>query len=98
MAEKELMLSVQISNGLTQIIEALTCKPRYIIAKGGITSSEIGAKALHVKKALVLGQFLPGIPVWKTDKDSKYPNIAYIIFPGNVGKETDLYHIVKELS
>ncbi|WP_445668986.1 four-carbon acid sugar kinase family protein [Oceanobacillus sp. FSL K6-0118] len=97
MAEKELMLSVQISIGLTQIIEALTCKPRYIIAKGGITSSEIGAKALHVKKALVMGQVLPGIPVWKTDEDSKYPNIAYIIFPGNVGKITDLYHIVKEL-
>lgn len=97
MAEKELMLSVQISNGLTKTIESLTCKPRYIIAKGGITSSEIGTNALHVKKALVLGQVRPGIPVWKTDEGSKYPNIAYIIFPGNVGKTTDLRDIVGEL-
>lgn len=97
MAEKELMLSVQISNGLTRTIESLTCKPKYIIAKGGITSSEIGTNALQVKKALVLGQVRPGIPVWKTDAESKYPHIAYIIFPGNVGKITDLRDIVKAL-
>ena len=98
MPERDLALSVQISNGLTKIIKSLSCRPRYIIAKGGITSSEIGTKALNVSKALVLGQALPGIPVWKTDGSSKYPNMAYIIFPGNVGEVTDLFNIVKNLS
>lgn len=97
MAERELALSVQISNGLTKIINSLSSKPKYIITKGGITSSEIGTKALGVKKALVLGQVLPGIPVWKTDGLSKYPNMPYIIFPGNVGEITDLKAIVETL-
>ncbi len=96
-AEKELELSVKISNGLTKIIHELTSKPRYIIAKGGITSSDIGTNALGVTKALVKGQALPGIPVWQTDEQSKYPNIPYIIFPGNVGKVTDLYEIVNRI-
>jgi uncharacterized protein YgbK (DUF1537 family) len=97
MAEKELMLSVNISNGLTKIIRSLKSKPKYIIAKGGITSSEIGTTALGVTKALVLGQALPGIPVWRTDHNSKYPDMPYVIFPGNVGEITDLYTIVKNL-
>lgn len=97
MAEKELELSIKISNGLTKIIKSLSCEPKYIIAKGGITSSEIGTDALGVKKAVVLGQALPGIPVWRTDRDSKYPQMPYIIFPGNVGSVTDLYTIANNL-
>ena len=97
MAEKELELSVKISNGLTEIIQSLECQPKYIIAKGGITSSEIGTTALGVTKAIVLGQALPGIPVWRTDENSKYPNMPYVIFPGNVGKVSDLYTIVNKL-
>ena len=97
MAEKELELSVKISNGLTEIIQSLECQPKYIIAKGGIISSEIGTTALGVTKAIVLGQALPGIPVWRTDENSKYPNMPYVIFPGNVGKVSDLYTIVNEL-
>lgn len=97
MAEKELELSVKISDGLTRIIKSLTSVPKYIIAKGGITSSEIGTTALGVRKAVVLGQALPGIPVWRTDRGSKYPNMPYIIFPGNVGAVRDLYTIAKSL-
>lgn len=97
MADKELELSIKISNGLTKIIKSLSCEPKYIIAKGGITSSEIGTTALGVKKAVVLGQALPGIPVWRTDSDSKYPHMPYIIFPGNVGAVTDLYTIANNL-
>lgn len=97
MAEKELELSVKISDGLTKIIKSLKSEPKYIIAKGGITSSETGTTALGVTKALVLGQALPGIPVWLTDKESKYPNMPYVIFPGNVGQITDLYTIAQNL-
>src|SRR5699024_10071988 len=97
MQEKELELSVKISDGLTKIIKLLSCEPKYIIAKGGITSSEVGTTALNVTKALILGQALPGIPVWETDSQSKYPNMPYVIFPGNVGGVKDLYTIASEL-
>ena len=37
-----------------------------------------------------MGQILPGIPVWETGSESRFPGIPYVIFPGNVGSETDL--------
>jgi uncharacterized protein YgbK (DUF1537 family) len=64
------------------------------VAKGGITSSDIGTKALAVKKALVLGQILKGVPVWLTDKESKFPGMSYVIFPGNVGEPNALAEVV----
>lgn len=95
--EKALLRSVEISNAVQKVVGELKQKPSFIIAKGGITSSDIGVKALRVKEALVLGQVQPGIPVWKTDKESKFPGIPYIIFPGNVGDETTLRNVVLEL-
>ncbi|MEZ4660739.1 MAG: nucleotide-binding domain containing protein [Caldilineaceae bacterium] len=35
-----------------------------MLAKGGITSSDVATKGLGVKR-LVLGQILPGVPVWR---------------------------------
>ncbi len=93
----ELDLSVRISNAVTEIVKRLTIRPRFLIAKGGITSSEIGTTSLGVKKALVLGQILPGIPVWKTGEESKFPGMSYVIFPGNVGTVDDLLHAVEKM-
>ena len=93
-SEDELRISMKIAAAVTGFVAALPGRPRFIIAKGGITSSEIGKTALKVKKALVLGQVLPGIPVWLTGSESRFPNTPYIIFPGNVGGEGDLRKIV----
>ncbi|MEI0581478.1 four-carbon acid sugar kinase family protein [Brachyspira pilosicoli] len=95
--EDELKIASQISNSLTSIFSNLKSKPSFIIAKGGITSSSIGVDGLKVKCAKVKGQIYPGIPVWMTDATSKFPNMPYIIFPGNVGKEDTLKVIVEEL-
>jgi uncharacterized protein YgbK (DUF1537 family) len=96
--EDELRVSVKIAAAVTSFVSSLPGRPRFIIAKGGITSSEIGTKALKVKKSLVLGQVLPGIPVWLTGPESRFPNTPYIIFPGNVGEEKDLRVIAEMLS
>jgi uncharacterized protein YgbK (DUF1537 family) len=95
--EDALQRSVLISEALVAVVKNLQERPRYIIAKGGITSSDIGTKALAVKRAWVMGQIEPGIPVWKCGEESKFPNIPYIIFPGNVGDEDTLLKIVKRL-
>lgn len=97
-ADKQLIISTKISDAVTSIIGRLQVKPNFIIAKGGITSSDVGTKALRVKKALVMGQIKPGIPVWMTGGESKFPNMPYIIFPGNVGEEETLKEIVESLS
>ncbi|WP_336781783.1 four-carbon acid sugar kinase family protein [Paenibacillus illinoisensis] len=96
--EEELKLSVKISDAVTSIVKRLEVRPSYIIAKGGITSSDIGTNGLEVKRATVAGQIRPGIPVWTTGSESKFPGISYVIFPGNVGTKTDLKEVVEMLS
>ncbi len=91
-------LSVRISDAVTSVVAGLTRQPRFLIAKGGITSSDVGTRALRVKKALVLGQAAPGIPVWRTGPESKFPGLSYIIFPGNVGDVDTLRKIVEGLA
>lgn len=93
-----LELSVRISDAVTAVVAGLTRQPRFLIAKGGITSSDVGTRALRVKKAWVAGQAAPGIPVWKTGPESKFPGLPYIIFPGNVGDEDTLKEIVERLA
>ena len=95
--EEKLHISVKISNAVTSIIGKLSVKPKFIIAKGGITSSDVGTKALRVKKARVMGQVKKGIPVWMTGEESKFPGMPYIIFPGNVGEVSTLKKIVEKL-
>jgi uncharacterized protein YgbK (DUF1537 family) len=84
--ETALERSVKISEAVQSFVGKLTVKPAFIVAKGGITSSDIGTKALRVKQAKVMGQICPGVPVWKTGLESKFPGIPYVIFPGNVGE------------
>jgi len=75
----------RISDAIVCIVKQIKCKPRFIIAKGGITSSDIATKSLNIQKAIVAGQLLPGIPVWIQGVEAKFPGMPYIIFPGNVG-------------
>lgn len=96
--ESALTRSVKISDGVQSLVGRLKVTPAFIIAKGGITSSTVGTKALGVKKAHVLGQICPGIPVWQTDDGSRSPKIPYVIFPGNVGDAGTLRQAVEILT
>ena len=95
--EESLKVSVKISEAITSIVSKFSIQPSFIIAKGGITSSDVGTKGLSVKKANVMGQIAPGIPVWQIGAESKFPYMPYIIFPGNVGTATTLREIVETL-
>lgn len=83
--ESALLRSVKISDGVQNLVGRLTVTPAFVMAKGGITSSDVGVKALKVKRANVLGQIQPSVPVWQTGPESRFPQIPYIIFPGNTG-------------
>ncbi|WP_342467106.1 four-carbon acid sugar kinase family protein [Sporomusa sphaeroides] len=89
--------SVKISEAVQSLVGRLQVTPAFIVAKGGITSSDIGTKALKIKRANVLGQIRPGIPVWKTGAESKFPQIPFIIFPGNVGEQNTLKEAIAVL-
>ena len=57
----------------------------------------MGTKALRVKQARVLGQALPGIPVWMTGEESRFPGLPFIIFPGNVGNRESLRLLAEKI-
>jgi uncharacterized protein YgbK (DUF1537 family) len=96
-AESSLAIGRRVSDGLVAIVRAITTRPRYLLAKGGITSSDIATGGLHVQRALVLGQILPGVPVWQLGPESRYPGMSYIVFPGNVGGPGALAEVVAAL-
>jgi len=96
-AGSSLAIGNRVSASLVQIVKNLQTRPRYIIAKGGITSSDLATKALQVKKATVLGQILPGIPIWQLGDDCTQPGQIYVVFPGNVGDESALARVVEIL-
>lgn len=85
-----LLRSVKISGAVQSLVGSLSETPLFVIAKGGITSSDIGTKALRVRRATVMGQIRPGVPVWQTEEESRFPGIPYVIFPGNVGEDSTL--------
>ena len=97
-AEGDLSIGSRVSEALIKTLQGITAKPRYLIAKGGITASDVATKGLNVRRAMVLGQILPGVPVWLLGPESRHPGIPYIVFPGNVGGDNALTDTVRALS
>jgi uncharacterized protein YgbK (DUF1537 family) len=96
-AEASLAIGRRVSESLVTIVRNLHTCPRYLLAKGGITSSDVATKGLNVQRAHVLGQILPGVPVWRTGAESRWPGLVYIVFPGNVGDNSALARAVESL-
>jgi len=70
----------------------------FVVAKGGITSSDVGTRGLGVRRAEVAGQMLPGIvSVWVLPEDSAFPGLPYVIFAGNVGGPDSLVRVIQIL-
>jgi uncharacterized protein YgbK (DUF1537 family) len=95
--ENSLLFSARVAEGLHRTLLGIHSRPGFLVAKGGITSSDIGVKTLGVKRAMVLGQIQPGVPVWALGPESRFPGLPYVIFPGNVGDEWALRRVVEIL-
>ncbi len=96
-AESSLEIGARISTALVEIVAGLEQRPDWLVAKGGITSSDVATKALGIRRAMVLGQALPGVPVWRCGPESKWPDLAYVVFPGNVGAADALARLTSTL-
>nr|XP_016434118.1 PREDICTED: uncharacterized protein LOC107760560 [Nicotiana tabacum] len=92
---ESLEINFKVSSALVEIVRRITTRPRYILAKGGITSSDLATKALEARRAKVVGQALAGIPLWQLGPESRHPEVPYIVFPGNVGDSKALADVVK---
>ena len=93
--EDSLEIGRKISAWLVYLVESLDTQPAFLVAKGGITSSDTATQGLKVRRAWVMGQVMQGVPVWKLGPESKFPGLSYIIFPGNVGQEDSLNKLLE---
>ncbi|MGH2402072.1 MAG: nucleotide-binding domain containing protein, partial [Candidatus Limnocylindria bacterium] len=87
-----------ISDALVDVVRAIERRPAWIIAKGGITSSDVASRGLQMAEARVAGQILPGVPVWIGADGSRWPGLPLVVFPGNVGEEDSLTRAVDLLT
>ena len=82
--------SARVSEGLHRTLFGINSRPGFLVAKGGITSSDIG-----VKRTMVLGQIQPGVPTWALGAERRLPGLPYVIFPGHAGDEWTLRRVVE---
>ena len=92
-----IVIQKAVSQSLVSIVANLKTRPRFLISKGGITSSDVATCGLEVRRCLVMGQLIPGVPVWRLGVESKFPGMAYVVFPGNVGTVASLKEAVTRL-
>lgn len=97
-SEDNLRIASLVSRALVRLVQQLQVRPSFMISKGGITSSDIGTEGLGVRRACVAGQARPGIPVWFTGEESKFPGLPLVIFPGNVGDDATLADLIRQLA
>ncbi|CAK7233482.1 hypothetical protein SCUCBS95973_008609 [Sporothrix curviconia] len=84
-----------VARALVAFLSSLATQPAYVVAKGGITSSDMATKAFGFRRARVVGQAAHGVPLWRCDEPTaKWPGLPYVVFPGNVGSNEALYEVV----
>ena len=96
--ERSLEIGTEVSAALVALVRGLEVRPRYLVAKGGITSSDVATRGLGSRRAMIEGQILPGVPVWRAGDETRFPGLCYVVFPGNVGGADALVQLHESLS
>lgn len=73
-------------------------RPRFVVAKGGITSSDVATHGLEIRRAVVRGPMLPGIVSLWEPMDGPATGVPFVVFAGNVGDDGSLAAVVRTLS
>ncbi len=99
-AAENLRIARTVSAAVVAVVNRTlkTFPPRFVIAKGGITSSDVAAHGLEIRRAIVRGPMLPGIVSLWEPVDGPAQGIPYIVFAGNVGDDQSLAQVTRKLS
>ena len=99
-AAESLRIARTVSAAVVAVVNRTlkTFPPRFVIAKGGITSSDVAAHGLEIRHAIVRGPMLPGIVSLWEPVDGPAKGIPYIVFAGNVGDDQSLAQVARKLS
>jgi len=99
-AQASLELSREVSSAVVTVVRGIVerVSPAFVLAKGGITSSDVASRALAIRRAIAVGPMLPGtVSLWLV-QDGPAAGIPYVVFPGNVGDETALSTVVRTMN
>lgn len=97
--QTRLLFGADVSALLMDIARGLPADIGFLISKGGITSNDVLSKGLALTSARLLGQILAGCSVVRTPGNHpQFPNLAVVLFPGNVGETDALVTIYKRLT
>ncbi len=97
-AADDLRLSAHVSTLVVDVVRAVSRRPAWVLAKGGITSSDVATRGLGLDEAWVVGPIAPGVPLWRSGPDARWPGVPLAVFPGNVGDEDTLRAVVARLA
>jgi len=99
-AAESLRIARTVSAGLVDVVRGTIARrrPRFVVAKGGITSSDVASEGLGIRHAIVRGPMLPGIVSLWEPVGGPAAGIPYVVFPGNVGDERSLLAVVRVLT
>ena len=98
-AEESLAISRAVSAALTSATKRIVAqvRPAFVVAKGGITSSDIATDALEIDRAWARGSLLPGIvSLWEA-ASGPANGLPYVVFAGNVGDDESLADVIERL-
>lgn len=99
-ADESLEIARTVSAAVVEVVSTVISRttPRFVVAKGGITSSDVAAYGLSMHRATVRGPMLPGIISLWEPADGPATGIPYVVFAGNVGDDDALAQVVSTLT
>jgi uncharacterized protein YgbK (DUF1537 family) len=96
--ETNLQIERRLSSALIELVRRMQVRPRYLLAKGLSTANNLARDALRVKRVLLLGQVTAGVPVWRLGVGAKFPDLPYVVFPGDAGGVGTLAEVMQKLA
>ena len=93
---ESLQIGSTVAAAVRKFVKGLRVRPRYVIGKGGITSSDLATDWLKMKRATIVGQAAAGVPIWKCEEEEPSKPDLLVIWPGNVGGEDTLCDVVEK--
>lgn len=98
--QDNLRIARTVSAALVAVVQAVIAetRPRFVVAKGGITSSDIATGGLGIRRAWARGTLLPGIISLWEPAEGPAAGVPFIVFAGNVGDDDALVTVVDTLN
>jgi len=95
--DQDRAIAQEVARSVVEVLRNMRATPAWVVAKGGITSSDVAAFGLDATTATVVGQVAAGVSLWQLGPDTRFPGLPFVAFPGNVGDAETLRDVVTRL-